>query len=147
MSTRRARILSAGLLTIAFVLAVAGCSGSGTTTNTGGATGGTTGAGATMVEKAFQFSPADLTVKVGDTVTFDNQDTVPHHVIVGTTDLGEQAPGESVTWTADADGTYPVKCSIHPSMTGRITVGTGGAGGTSAPGGNTGASTSSTTGY
>jgi hypothetical protein len=56
--------------------------------------------------------------------------------------LGVQQPGESKTWTAAKDGSYPYSCIIHPSMTGQITVGaasgsapapTGGTSGGSAP--------------
>lgn len=126
------------LVLTSLVLFIAGCS-SPSTPATGGATGGgttggTTSVGQTVVEKNFQFSPSDLTVAVGAQITFENQDSVPHHVFVGTTDLGAQQPGQSVSWTAAADGTYPVKCVIHPSMTGQIVVGAGGGtGGSSAP--------------
>ena len=83
--------------------------------------------GATITLQNFQFSPSSLTVKTGDTVTFANNDSVAHHIVVGTQDLGVQAPGASVTWTAPKDGVYVLKCLIHPSMAGRITVGAGGA--------------------
>jgi plastocyanin len=99
------------------VLAVAGCSS--------GATG--TSGSKTIVEKGFAFSPTSLSVSVGDTVTFMNEDSVPHHVVVGTDDLGVQPPGQTLTWTASTAGTIGVKCLIHPSMTAQITVGSGGA--------------------
>jgi plastocyanin len=126
----------AAALSILLLLAVSGCSSPSSSGSTGGTTGGGTtgGGGTTVVEKNFQFDPANVTVKVGDTVTFENQDSAAHHVVVGTTDLGEQQPGKSVTWTAEKDGTFPVKCVIHPSMTGQITVGAGGSG---APAGGT----------
>jgi plastocyanin len=103
----------------AIVAFVSACSSGGTTgTGTTGTTGGTV-----IVEKNIAFSPTTLNVKVGDTVTFENQDSVAHHVVVGTTDLGQQQPGQNVTWKADTAGTYEFRCVIHPSMTGRITVG------------------------
>jgi plastocyanin len=111
----RSRALLASVLATALVLAVSGCSG----------TTGSGGGGNTVVESNKQFSPASLTLQVGDVVTFSNQDTVPHHVFVDTADLGEQAPGASVSWTATANGTFAFRCSIHPSMTGQIVVGTG----------------------
>ncbi len=140
---RHVQVLLAALVATALLLAVSGCSGSTGATG-GGSTGGTTG-GTTMVESNFQFSPASLTVKVGDTVTFDNQDTVAHRVVVGTTDLGEQAAGQKVTWTAAKDGTFPVKCTIHPSMTGQITVGASSGSAAPSPGGA--AAPPATTGY
>jgi plastocyanin len=112
---------------LVLVLAVAGCGGapSGTGGNTGA--GGTTGSGGqTVTESGLAFQPSTLTVQAGQTVTFKNADQTAHHVVVGTDDLGEQQPGQDVTWKAPADGVYNFKCVIHPSMTGQITVGAGG---------------------
>lgn len=115
---------------IGTLLALSACSG--TSTPSGGGTGG----GSTITMKDNAFDPAALTVKAGDTVTFKNADSVPHRIVVGTDDLGEQGPGEDKTWKAPKDGTYPMRCTIHPSMQGRITVGAGGGGnGTAPPGG------------
>jgi plastocyanin len=113
-------LLSAVCLAGVVLFGLAGCSS--------GATGGSSGGGTTVVEKNFAFTPNTLTVDVGATVTFANQDSVPHHVNIGNQDLGEQAAGQSVTWKAATAGTYPFSCSIHPSMTGVITVGSGGTG-------------------
>jgi plastocyanin len=137
MITRKhVQMLLGALMSVVLSLALSACGGgssSGGTGaapggSTGGSTGGGTAGGTAVVEKDFQFNPSSLTVKVGDKVTFANQDSVVHRVVVGTTDLGDQQPGQSVTWTADKAGTFPVKCSIHPGMTGQITVGAGGGG-------------------
>lgn len=145
-------ILIAFVIFAASVLALslAGCSSSGTSGSsaTPGATGGSTSSGVTsgaktIVENNYQFTPSSMNVQVGDKVTFSNKDSVPHHVFVGTTDLGEQQPGQDVSWTADKDGTFALRCSIHPSMTGQITVGTGGST-SSPPAGGTGTGSSST---
>ncbi len=123
------------VLAVSFLLAaaLAGCSGT-----TGGTSGGTTGGGATggkvvVSEKDYKFNPAQITANVGDEVVFENQDAVPHHVVVGTADLGVQSPGQSVTYKAAANGTLAVKCLIHPTMVGQLTVGSGGGGSQSAP--------------
>jgi plastocyanin len=85
------------------------------------------------------FNPASLTVKAGDTVTFNNADSVSHHIVVGTDDLGVQQPAETKTWKAPKDGVYIMKCLIHPTMQGKITVGAGGSTvGTAPAGGGTG---------
>lgn len=115
-------------LLVAFLLV--GCSGysssgggtssapaGGGTSSGGGSTGGTT-----ITEQGFAFSPQTLTVKVGDTVTFTNQDSASHNVKIDGQELGAQAQGESKTWTASKAGTFPFSCVIHPSMTGQITV-------------------------
>jgi len=122
--------LSKALVTVTLlvlVLGLVGCSGSGgsTTTNppSGGVnTVGTPAAGATVVEKNFAFEPATLEVKVGDTVTFKNEDSASHVVSIDGKELGNQAPGASVTWTAEKAGSFPYTCTIHPSMNGLITV-------------------------
>lgn len=125
------------LMMLALVLALAGCSGgttaptTGTTPDTpaetteettGGATDPGATSGATVVEIDFAFEPKRLEVKVGDTVTFTNEDSAPHVVSIDGTNLGNQERGVSVTWTAEKAGTFPYICTIHPSMTGEIVV-------------------------
>ena len=134
------------LAAVALVLA-AGCASpqpSSGSNDSGTSTGGSSGSGSLAIaEKNFRFEPSTLTVKSGDVVVFENQDNTAHHVTVGDADLGEQAPGEKVTWTAGPDGTYQVLCTIHSSMTGEIVVGSGGGSGSGAPaGGGTGGTTS-----
>jgi plastocyanin len=65
------------------------------------------------------FNPADLQIKVGDSVSFNNDDTVTHAVLVkgpAETNLGPIKVGEAKSVTFDAPGTYDVKCAIHPKM-------------------------------
>jgi plastocyanin len=121
--------LGAGALV---VLSLAGCGGGASSGSSGGgyatppagtSSGGTSSAsGTTVVEKNFAFAPATLDVKVGDTVTFKNEDSAPHNVKIDGKELGNQDPGASVTWTADKAGSFPYSCTIHPSMTGEIVV-------------------------
>ncbi len=118
------KALAAGLL-LALVLALVGCSGSGATSSppsSGTAPASTSAAGATVVEKGFAFDPATLDVKVGDTVTFKNEDSAPHNVSIDGKELGNQDQGASVTWTAEKAGSFPYSCTIHPAMTGEIVV-------------------------
>jgi len=70
----------------------------------------------------FAFNPASATAKVGDTITFTNSDSTAHEVKIDGKDLGNQAPGATVTWTATKAGTFPFSCVIHPNMTGTLTV-------------------------
>jgi plastocyanin len=51
-----------------------------------------------------------------------NNDSAPHDVSINGQDLGQQAKGQSVTWTVPKAGTFPYSCVIHPSMTGQITA-------------------------
>ena len=72
----------------------------------------------------FTFSPASLTVKVGDSVTWTNQDSMGHSVTADDSsfDTGVFSNGESKTVTFSKAGTYSYHCSIHPSMHGTIVV-------------------------
>jgi len=116
------RVLSTVVL-LGLLLALAGCTGGGSTAPpTGTVPSGTPASATTVIEKGLAFEPATLEVKVGDTVTFTNEDTAPHVVSIDGQELGQQEPGASVTWTAAAAGTFPYTCTIHPSMAGEIVV-------------------------
>lgn len=69
-----------------------------------------------------RFVPDTLEVEVGDTVTFFNGDTADHDIQVGDVSIGRASHGDTLTWTAEAPGTYPLICTIHPAMTGEIVV-------------------------
>lgn len=71
------------------------------------------------------FDPADITVPVGATVVWTNEDAVDHTATAGgdTWDSGVVAPGESFDFEFDEPGTYTYLCEIHPTvMQGTITV-------------------------
>lgn len=81
--------------------------------------------GGTAVEiKDFAFSPATLTVKVGDTVTWTNQDSVGHSATSddGSFDTGVLAQGESNTVTFTEAGTFNYHCTPHPNMKATVVV-------------------------
>lgn len=70
------------------------------------------------------FSPAELTVAVGDTVVFTNQDGAPHSGTANDTsfDTGILSKGESGTTTLTKAGTLDYFCVVHPMMKGKIIV-------------------------
>ncbi len=71
----------------------------------------------------FKFEPADITVAVGTTVTWTNNNTQPHTATsAGNFDTGAIQPGASMTVTFDKAGTFSYICSFHPFMTGSVTV-------------------------
>ena len=74
--------------------------------------------------KEFKFSPADVAVKVGDTVVWTNQDSAPHTVESsdGTLKSDELSKGDTYKFTFTKAGTYAYHCGIHASMRGSITV-------------------------
>jgi predicted lipoprotein with Yx(FWY)xxD motif len=74
--------------------------------------------------KGFAFGPADLTVPVGTTVVWTNEDDMAHTVTAtnGAFDSGDLDKGGTFSFTFTKAGTFDYICSIHPSMKGRITV-------------------------
>jgi plastocyanin len=71
----------------------------------------------------FTFTPAELTVKVGTTVTWTNHDDIPH-TVVSAGKFRSQAldTDNSFTFTFTNAGEYKYFCSLHPHMTGTIKV-------------------------
>jgi plastocyanin len=76
--------------------------------------------GVTVYQEGKKFSQTDVTVKVGESVTFTNKDPVTHNVYSDTPgmafDLKMQKPGASTTITFDHAGLVQVRCAIHPQM-------------------------------
>jgi plastocyanin len=71
----------------------------------------------------FTFEPAQLTVKVGTTVTWKNRDDIPHTVVsAGKFRSKAMDTDDSYSFTFTAAGDYPYFCSLHPHMTGTIKV-------------------------
>ena len=72
----------------------------------------------------FAFDPADLTVKVGQTVTWTNNDPFAHRLVgdKGEFDSGTMAGGATFSFTFKSTGTFTYHCTIHPSMTGTVIV-------------------------
>lgn len=72
----------------------------------------------------FSFSPTTLTVKMGSTVTWQNQDSVGHSATADNNsfDTGVISPGLSGTATFTKPGNYDYHCSVHPSMHATIVV-------------------------
>ncbi|MBZ5543367.1 MAG: cupredoxin domain-containing protein, partial [Acidobacteriia bacterium] len=65
------------------------------------------------------------TVSLGTTVTWTNQDDVPHNV-VSTEGKTLKSPvmdtDQKFSFTFTKAGTYPYFCAIHPKMTGKVVV-------------------------
>ena len=78
-----------------------------------------------------QFDPKDLTVKAGETITFTNDEAVPHdvHKTSGPGDdfasgpTGGMQEGDTFELTLDKPGKYEYVCKVHaPGMAGTINV-------------------------
>ena len=71
----------------------------------------------------FVFEPAQLTVKVGQTVTWTNHDDIPHTVVsAGKFRSKTLDTDNSFSFTFATAGDYKYFCSLHPHMTGMIKV-------------------------
>jgi plastocyanin len=74
----------------------------------------------------FKFSPAELTVPVGTTVTWVNHDDVPHTATSRNDppafDSKALDTDESFSFTFTKPGTYGYYCKVHTHMTARIIV-------------------------
>jgi plastocyanin len=127
------------LILACLALGLAACGGDD---DSGGSSGGSsdqpadTGGGAAKSSanvsmQNIQFSPKDVTIKAGGTVTFTNDESVPHDV------HKESGPGDDFSSGSDGGmqqgdtfklkltqpGTYDYVCHVHaPGMAGTITV-------------------------
>lgn len=85
----------------------------------------TAAGGTQVIVDNFSFKPATIAVPVGTTVTWTNQDDVPHNVV--STDKKFASPvldtDETFSRTFETAGTFKYYCSIHPRMTGQVVVG------------------------
>ena len=77
----------------------------------------------TVTIDAARFSPADLSVKIGDTVIWVNKDLLAHTATAkgGRFDSKVIQPGKSWHFVAKTPGEFPYTCLFHP-MNGTLTV-------------------------
>jgi manganese oxidase len=77
----------------------------------------------------FCFSPTVIRIDEGDEITWTNDDSEVHAVGGAVGAFGdahsEVAPGDSVTYRFDREGTFPYVCIYHPGMAGAVVVGDG----------------------
>lgn len=112
------------------VVVLAACAPSGQQGGGYGQQGGSSGqqgggSGTTAVSVSMQnlsFVPAEIKVAKGGTVTFTNDDTTTHDVVGEGFDSGPMAAGETFSQKFETAGTFAIRCSIHPSMTGSVVV-------------------------
>ena len=94
-------------------------------------TGGGGGGGAQVGMQNIQFDPKDITVKPGETITFTNDESVPHDVHKTSGPGGDfssgpdggMQEGDTFELSLDQPGKYEYVCHVHaPGMAGSITV-------------------------
>ena len=88
--------------------------------------GGGGGGGAAEVSmEGIAFVPPEVTVAVGDTVTWTNNDSVPHDVTADSFSSGEaggMAGGDTFEQTFEEAGSFDYVCTVHPGMEGTVVV-------------------------
>jgi len=80
--------------------------------------------------QGIQFDPADVTVKTGGTVTWTNDESVPHDVTkedgpgpdFSSGDPGAMMQGDTYEQDFPTAGEISYVCTVHPNMTGTVTV-------------------------
>ncbi|HMH63027.1 MAG TPA: plastocyanin/azurin family copper-binding protein [Bradyrhizobium sp.] len=85
-----------------------------------GLSAGALAANLTITQKGRLFSSESITIKRGESVTFANDDTVPHNIVSASKgnefNLGSQPPGAATDVTFKESGEAQVICAIHPRM-------------------------------
>ncbi len=80
--------------------------------------------GTVIAIENYSYSPANLVVKAGETVTWTNNDSVGHSSTSDDSafDTGLIGQGNKASVTFDKPGTYSYHCTPHPQMQGTIIV-------------------------
>jgi plastocyanin len=128
------RIAPLSLALACAALAAAGCGSSNSKSTTSSqpaapaSNGGTAapGGGVTIKMQNITFNPKTKTVKVGQKVTWTNEDDVPHNVTTtggaakfASKDFGK---GGTYSFTPTKPGTIQYTCTLHPGMDATLTV-------------------------
>jgi LPXTG-motif cell wall-anchored protein len=94
----------------------------------------------------FQFTPAQITVQQGDTVTWTNEGPTAHSATAsdGSFDTGIFSAGGSRSETFDEAGTFAYICTPHPNMHGTVVVQASSSGGSGDSGSGSGSGSSDT---
>ncbi len=124
---RHARLAA---LVFPIALALAACSGSASQAPGGEPSGAPSSAapsaatGNAVSIADFSFKAPAITVSVGTTVTWTNNDSTSHTVTADDGSFKSDPLGAGATFsqTFATAGTFAYHCTIHPTMTGSVTV-------------------------
>jgi len=77
-----------------------------------------------VIIQGFAFNPDTLNIPVGATVVWYNDDSVDHTVTArdNSFDSGRISPNETFEYTFQQTGTLEYYCTIHPGMTGIVSI-------------------------
>jgi plastocyanin len=125
MSRRRLSTLALTALTALLAAAAAGCGGGGDDASSGGAATATLASGDVISMKGLRFHPDHAQVKVGQKVTWRDDESVPHDVVADSgAEFKSSVFGKNKTYsfTPTAAGTIAYECTLHPGMKGTLEV-------------------------
>jgi plastocyanin len=81
-----------------------------------------------------QFSPTEIVINPGTTVTWHNRDAITHNIHAAAGAVGRGGafgadadafgPGTTYSFTFTREGDFEYTCTIHPGMTGDVRVAT-----------------------
>lgn len=80
------------------------------------------GSGKSVIMKNHAFSPAELTIAKGETVTWTNEDAATHDVAGNTFKSDAMKKGDTFSYTFNETGTIDYTCTLHPGMDGKVIV-------------------------
>ncbi len=74
--------------------------------------------------RGFKFVPAEVNIKVGETIVWTNEDSAPHTVesLDDILKSDELSKGDTFSYTFTKPGKHEYICGIHPYMKGSVTV-------------------------
>jgi plastocyanin len=110
---------SAAILAMAFALTT------GTRPSSAMSTADKPASSTTVKIDNFSFGPATITIPAGSTVTWTNNDDVPHVVSSDDNKMFKSKAldtDDRFSFTFTKPGTYNYYCAIHPKMTAKIVV-------------------------
>jgi plastocyanin len=120
------------LLCALVALAAAGCGGnsnssssSGSSSTPASSSSASSSGGVAIKMQNIAFDPKAVTVKVGQKITWTNDDSTDHNVTADSgADFKSDDFGKDGTFefTPDKAGTIKYECTIHPGMTATLTV-------------------------
>jgi plastocyanin len=72
----------------------------------------------------FKFGPGTLTITKGTSVTWTNEDDIPHTIVLNALGVRSKTldTDKAFTYAFDKAGTFAYICGLHPFMKGQVVV-------------------------
>jgi amicyanin len=72
----------------------------------------------------FAFTPAEITISPGTTITWENRDDIPHNIVASDKTFRSKVMDteQKFSFTFGSPGVYEYFCALHPHMKGKVIV-------------------------